>query len=363
MRGRPARLAAACAAVLLSMSMLAMPTHAWEKEQQALNNVLEQDDTVCTPVNVKLPTVTKMVEGKNAPKERFTFVLKGKNGAPMPEEAGGSRYTVSRKGKGSVSFGSITFEKSGTYVYTIYEVEGDDLNWTYDDTEYMLTITVKKDGDTLTAETSIKKDGTRAKKIVFTNTYEEIDLNEKITISGQKSWNHGTNPKENRPDQIIVMIYADGKLTQQKEVTEKTEWRYSFTVPKYTKTGEKILYTVDEADVTDYSKKINGYDITNTYVGTNGSVQPGDPTQPTEPTNPTNPATPSTDPSKPVTPSKPPKTGDEFPLTLWLVLGAVGLCGFIAVMVALHRTKHNTYQGKRLKKKGKRLMKKRRQNA
>lgn len=358
MRSRLARLAAMCAAVLLSMSILAVPVCAWEKEQQALNNVLEQDDTVYTPINVKLPAITKVVEGKNAPKERFTFVLKGKSGAPMPEDASGSRYTASRTGKGTVSFGSITFERPGTYVYTIYEVEGDDLNWTYDDAEYTLTITVKEDGDALTAETSVKKNGNKTRKIVFTNTYEKIDLNEKVTISGQKIWNHGTNPEENRPDHIIVMIYADGTLTQQKNVTERSDWKYSIVLPKYTKTGEVIRYTVDEADVTDYSKKITGYDITNTYVGESNPVQPNDPTQPTGPANPTDPSTPGSDENKPVAPSKPPKTGDDFPLTLWLVLGTVSLCGFVAAMVALHRTQH-TYQGKRLKKKGKRLMKKR----
>lgn len=359
MRARLTRLAAMCVAVLLSMSVLAVPACAWEKEQQALNDVLEQDDTVYTPINVKLPAITKVVEGKNAPKERFTFVLKGKSGAPMPEDASGSRYTVSRTGKGTISFGNITFEKSGTYVYTIYEVEGDDLNWTYDDAEYTLTITVKEDGDALTAETRVKKDGNSTRKIVFTNTYQKIDLNEKVTISGRKIWNHGTNPEGKQPDHIIVMIYADGVLTQQKNVTEKSDWKYSFVLPKYTKAGEKIRYTVDETDVTGYSKKITGYDITNTYVGESNPVQPNDPTQPTEPANPTNPSAPDTDGNKPVTPSKPPKTGDEFPLTLWLILGAVGLCGFAAALVALHRTKH-TYQGKRLKKKGKRLMKKRR---
>lgn len=351
------QLTALCAALVLSVTMLATPAFAWEKEQQALNDVLEQDDTVYTPISVKLPIVTKMVEGKNAPKERFTFVLKGKGGAPMPEDATGSRYTVSRKGKGTVPLGSITFERPGTYVYTIYEVEGDDIDWTYDDAEYTLTITVEQDGDALTADYALKKNGKKAGKVVFTNVYEEVDLNEKITVSGQKTWVHGTNPKSDRPDSIIVMLYADGKLTQQKEVTEKSKWKYSFTVPKYTKAGKEIRYTVDEADVADYSKKITGYDITNTYVGTSTPEQPVDPSQPTEPTTPTNPSTPSTDQSKPTTPSKPPKTGDEFPLMLWLILGAVGLCGLVTMLVLLHKTR-NAYQGKHLKKKGKRLMKK-----
>lgn len=371
MRARLRRLASACAALLLSVTVLTTAACAWEKEQQALNNVLEQDDTVYTPVTVKLPVITKRVEGKHAPKERFTFVLKGKNGAPMPEEASGSRYAVSRVDRGSVPLGSITYEKPGTYLYTVYEVEGSDLNWTYDDTEYTITVTVEKDGDRLTARSTIQKNGKQVSKLTFTNVYEEIDLDETVTISGQKTWNHGKNPESNQPDHIIVMVYADGVLTQQKNVTERSDWKYSFVLPKYTKTGEEIRYAVDEADVTDYSKKIRGYDITNTYTGTGvperpeDPVQPDQPTDPADPTNPTDPSKPGADPqpgtdSRPGTDSKPkpsPKTGDEFPLTLWLVLGAVGLSGFVVMLVLLFKTR-NTYQGKRLKKKGKRLKRK-----
>lgn len=337
-------------ALLICVPALATDALAWEKEQQALNDVMEQDDTLFAPIDVNLPAIAKMVEGENAPNERFTFILKGKSGAPMPEGAAGSRYRVSRVGKGLVSLGSITFEQSGIYVYTIYEMASDDPNWTYDDSEYTLTIKVKKDGEVLTAETALTKDGKSAKKIVFTNTYKKIDLTEKVTISGQKIWNHGTNPEENQPDHIIVMIYADGILNRQKEVTERSDWKYSFVLPKYNNSGKEIRYTVDEAGVTDYSKKISGYDITNTYTGHSSPTQPSDP------------STPGTDPSKPSTPGKPPKTGDEFPLTLWLILGAVGLCGFAAMLVALHRTKHAD-QGGPTKGKGKRLMKKRGQGA
>lgn len=158
---------------------------------------------------------------------------------------------------------------------------------------------MEEDGDALTADITLKKNGRSAKKIVFTNYYEEIDLDEQVTISGRKTWEHGENPRENWPDDIIVKVFADGRLTRQRRVTAETDWEYSFTLPRYTEDGEEILYTVDEEDVPDYSKKITGYDITNTYVGT------GAPEQPTEPTEP--------DTEKPVVPIKPPKTGDEFP--------------------------------------------------
>lgn len=357
MRIWPVRTAALLLAVLISMTTLTTGAGAWEKEQQALNNVLEQDDAVYTPIEVELPIVRKVVEGKNAPNERFTFILRGNSGAPMPEGASGSRYTVSRVGKGTVSLGSITFDEPGTYVYTIYERDDGDINWTYDEAEYTLTITIKKTGDVLTAADTLKKDGKSASRIVFTNTYEKVDLDKEITISGQKTWNHGKNPEKDQPDYIIVLLYADGALTQQKKVTEKTNWKYSFTVPKYTSSGKEIRYKIDEESVENYSKKLKGYDIINTYTGTPElppqPEQPVDPEQPTEPTTPTDPGTSGTDSTKPVTPSKPPKTGDEFNLALWGALMGVGLGGFLLMLFFLRR--NPPYRGRRLRKKDRHL--------
>lgn len=358
MRTWPVRTAALLLTVLISMTALTTGAGAWEKEQQALNNVLEQDDTVYTPIVVELPIIRKVVEGNNAPAERFTFILRGNSGAPMPGGASGSRYTVSRVGKGTVSPGSITYDAPGTYVYTIYERDDGDINWTYDEAEYTLTITVKKTGDVLTASDTLKKDGKNVSRIVFTNTYEKVDQNKKITISGQKTWNHGKNPEKDRPDHIIVLLYADGTLTQQKRVTEKTNWKYSFTVPKYTSSGKEIRYEVDEESVEHYSKRLKGYDIINTYTDPPElppqPEPPVDPGPPTEPNTPTDPGTSGgTDPSKPATPSKPPKTGDEFNLALWSALMGVSLGGFLLMLFFLRR--NPPYRGRRLKKKGRSL--------
>lgn len=179
-------------ALLICVPALATDALAWEKEQQALNDVMEQDDTLFAPIDVNLPAIAKMVEGENAPNERFTFILKGKSGAPMPEGAAGSRYRVSRVGKGLVSLGSITFEQSGIYVYTIYEMASDDPNWTYDDSEYTLTIKVKKDGEVLTAETALTKDGKSAKK---NRIYQYIQKNRPHRESNDQ-WSENLEPRD-----------------------------------------------------------------------------------------------------------------------------------------------------------------------
>lgn len=308
--------------LLMSTAAMTTQAYAWEKEQQALNDVMEQG----APVEVELPGITKVVEGENTPKERFTFVLRGQDGAPMPEGAIASRYEVSRVGKGRLALGAITYYVPGTYVYTICEAEGENVNWTYDDTVYTLTVTVESSGDKLTARSVLEKDGAPVDRIVFTNIYEEVDLSEEITIIGQKTWVHGANPEGDRPDHIVVMVYADGTLIQQAQVTQASDWRYSFTLPKYSEAGKEIRYTVDEADVEGYTKKISGYDITNTYVPASSPV-------------------------------KPPKTGDDFPLELWLALLALGLCGFVFLLLRLRRP---AYRGRRVQKEGKRLSEKKR---
>lgn len=334
-------------------------------------------------LKVRLPRISKVVEGKDAPEETFTFVLKGKKGCPMPEDTSGRTWKTRRTGAGTVSLGSVTFTEPGVYTYTVYEADGGDYNWEYDTAEYTITFYVTAEENRLLCDYKIKKDGKACDKILFTNIYNKINLDKTITISGRKTWIHGSDPQENWPDSIIVKIYADGELVQQRRVTEHTDWEYSFTLPKYNADGKKIKYTVDEDPVEDYAKQISGYDMVNTYTG---DVAGGDPVSPMVPIGPetsanpmvplepetsANPMTPlepetSASPMTPIEPTvspagpsdnsgngttvSPPKTGDEFPLTLWLIMGAVGLLGFAAMLVALRRTKH-TRQGKRLKKK------------
>lgn len=327
-------------ALIISASVLNMGTYAWDKEQQALNNVLDKDDTVCAPIEVELPEIYKEVDGKEAPEESFTFALTGNDNAPMPTGSSDGYYTVSRSGEGTVSLGSITFDEPGEYTYTVSEIKGNELGWTYDDTEYTIIVTVKKDGDGIIADYTIRKNNENVSKILFINIYEKIDLNEEITISGQKAWVHGTNPEEKRPDRIVVMIYADGIMIEQKTVTAKSNWIYTFTLPKYYSNGEMITYTIDEATVKDYSKEIRGYNIINTYVGENTPAQPDDPTTPDNPPTDNKPGT-------------PPKTGDEFPLKLWVIMMTAAIIGFILMIWLL--IKNPAYHGKHLKKKKKRM--------
>src|SRR5690606_22559453 len=78
--------------------------------------------------------------------------------------------------------------------------------------------------------------------IMMTNTHTP----EVTEVAGKKTWDDANNQDGVRPEKITVNLLANGEKINSVEVTEKEDWKYSFTdLPKY-KVGEEITYTVDE---------------------------------------------------------------------------------------------------------------------
>ena len=75
-----------------------------------------------------------------------------------------------------------------------------------------------------------------------------------------------------RPKSVTVNLLADGKEVDQKTVTAADNWQYRFAnLPEYN-AGKKIVYTVTEDAVKDYSTSIAGNDIVNSYTPKKTSV-------------------------------------------------------------------------------------------
>ena len=90
-----------------------------------------------------------------------------------------------------------------------------------------------------------------------------------LDVRRTKTWNDANNKDGIRPKAIKVKLLANGKEKTSVITTEEQEWKYSFTkLPKYDDDGKEIKYTVDEENVRGYTKKIDGYDITNTHTPT-----------------------------------------------------------------------------------------------
>ena len=149
--------------------------------------------------NVQL---TKVLEGKAWDGDSFTFEIKPESNTagietanmPMPNadaDGDGSNNTVTLSaptetdGKTAIfSFGKITFDTPGTYVYKVTEVEGDNAGITYSNNVATITITVTDNHDgTLSAGVTIANN-------VFTNTYKatgELGGNGAVSINATKT--------------------------------------------------------------------------------------------------------------------------------------------------------------------------------
>lgn len=282
-------------------------------------------NTYIPPVTVNLPSVQKIVEGKNAPKTTFKFSLKCEQNAPMPAGSGNGAKLISVNGSGTASFGNITFDSCGVYKYTVSEQIGSDDGWNYDTSSYLLTYTVTEKNNKLKVDCAITKNGKTAKEIQFINRYDESSIPDKTVISGTKTWRHGSNPKEHWPTEITVEVYGDNALVLQYQVTERDNWRYRFELPKYAADGHRISYRVSEADVANYITTVDGYNLINTFE------QQGDTPSPPDNNTPN-----SSDSSEPI------QTGDKNGVAVPLIIMITSFVLLVSMwLVALSKRKKN----------------------
>ena len=133
------------------------------------------------------PRVTKALTGDPTPVDKtFTFTLVRNEAA---EEAGtpadgavtgNSQTTIT--GAGSGSFGDISFDKAGTYHFTIAEAPGSEAGYTYDPLTWDLEVVVEDRASYLTivshTYTQIDADGKEIaasdEQATFTNSYEVV---------------------------------------------------------------------------------------------------------------------------------------------------------------------------------------------
>ena len=102
----------------------------------------------------------------------------------------------------------------------------------------------------------------------ITNSHEL----EKTTISGKKIWEDNNNQDGARPESITIRLLANGQEVQQKSVSARDGWEYSFdNLLAYDERG-RITYTLSEDAIENYSSEPNGFDFTNTHAPGKTSV-------------------------------------------------------------------------------------------
>lgn len=89
---------------------------------------------------------------------------------------------------------------------------------------------------------------------------------ETTEVTVKKVWDDAKNQDGLRPTTITVHILANGEKVQTATLSGEGEtWSHTFTnLPVY-KNGQKIIYTVTEDKVANYTATIDGTTITNTY--------------------------------------------------------------------------------------------------
>lgn len=210
-------------------------------------------NTYISPINVKLPNITKIINGENIPESYFNFMLKG----PNLNEDNTKIYKL--QNQGTISLGEITFDKPGTYIYTLSELNTGVKGFIYDKTTYKITITITEENNILSSNI------THDKELIFTNIYRELK-EETIKINGKIIWIHGSNPKDKRPNSVIINIYANDEQVIQKQITNKDKWSYEFELPKYDENNQEIIYKIDQNKLKKYKFIVKNFNITNKYI-------------------------------------------------------------------------------------------------
>lgn len=101
---------------------------------------------------------TKTLTGRDLVAGEFQFVL---------EDAKGNKIYISHDENGKLLFPTFVYKAEGEHTYKVYEVAGDDVQVTYDDTVFEVTVVVKDVDGELKAEAKYPESG-----INFVNAFE-----------------------------------------------------------------------------------------------------------------------------------------------------------------------------------------------
>ncbi|WP_438773201.1 Spy0128 family protein [Enterococcus sp. DIV0755b] len=183
-------------------------------------------------------TAQKKLNGRALNNGEFTFELRDSEGKLL--------QTKTNDSNGNIYFDALSYEKAGTYDYTITEVKGSDATITYDKKVIKAKVTVSDESGQLVAKTAYEGDTT------FENTY--TPKSGSIVLTAQKKLN-GRTLKNG--EFTFELRDSEGKLLQTK--TNDSNGNVYFDALSYEKAGT-YDYTITEVKGTDatitYDKKI-----------------------------------------------------------------------------------------------------------
>lgn len=179
----------------------------------------------------------------------FTFVLLDGDGNEVSSTANAA--------DGSFVFDDLTFDKAGTYSYTVAEKSGNAGGITYDETLYGVTIEVTEDTDTneLVAQVSYSKDNQLVEVMSFTNTYKAIPIGIQLGASkelqnaslaaGQFTFELTGSEGAPMPESTTTTNTKNGQVLFG-EITFDAVGEYDYTITEVNDGQEGITYDADD---------------------------------------------------------------------------------------------------------------------
>jgi LPXTG-motif cell wall-anchored protein len=140
--------------------------------------------------------------------------------------------------------------------------------WHYEFTDLPTTDESGQTYDYAIQETPVEGYTTKVNGYDLVNTYRNTETTE---VSGTKTWNDYDNKFNTRPESITVKLIQNDKEINKQVVKSDNHgnWTYRFDkLPKYDAEGKVYTYTIQEENVPEYTTKVNGYDLVNTYRNT-----------------------------------------------------------------------------------------------
>ena len=175
-------------------------------------------------------TGDKNLTGRDMVAGEFSFVLKDESGAAVE--------TVKNAADGKITFSGITFDKVGTYKYTISEVQGTLGGVTYDDSVFTVTVTVTDPGNG-----KLVADVQYSAPVVFGNAYQAAPSDE-VTFGGNKVLT-GRDLVEGE----FSFVLKDESGAAVETVKNAADGKFAFTGIVYDKPGT-YKYTISEVQST-----------------------------------------------------------------------------------------------------------------
>lgn len=259
----------------------------------------------------------------------------------LKDEAGNVVQTKPNTGN-TVKFDPLSFDKEGSYNYTISMQAGSDSAIAYDKAVYKVHVTVdRNDNGDYTATVTYEKDG-----IIYTGlpifsgqkvTTPSTD-NKTTSVTVNKVWKN--DKSSDRPSSVKMQLYRDGKAYGS-TVTLNADngWKYTWS-----NLDASYKWTVNELNVpSGYTKTEsnsgNNWTITNTKKSTTSAASTNKTSSSTNKASSSNKSSTNN--------RSTPATGDTSHLNLWTTIAIISLSGMVLIALIWLLSDRRRLRGKK----------------